>query len=103
MVRQIIKPDEKIDVRMTARDKQLLLEYTLGYAEYVERLEPIQGSTDLLGRYTLDDLEDIIGYIAAEASHTDDAKLKNELVALFDRLYKIQRSFDDGNWNDSAI
>lgn len=102
-MRQKIKPEEKIDVRLTARDKQLLLEHTLGDPEYAKRLELIPGSTDLIGQYTLDDLEDLIGYIAAEANHTEEAELQQELDALYDRLYKIQRSYDDGSWNDSAI
>jgi len=102
-VRRNIKPDEKIDVRMTARDKHLLLEHVLADPEYAERLEPIAGSTDLLGRYTLDDLEDILGYIAAEANHTEDAKLQTELDALYEHLFNIQRSYDDGSWNDSSF
>ena len=51
--------------------------------------------------YTLEDLEDLIGYIAAEANHTEDAKLRRRLDRLCEKLYKVQRSYDDGNWNDS--
>ena len=47
--------------------------------------------------YTLEDLEDILGYIAWEANHTNDRKLQRELDDFYDRLYRIQRSYDDGN------
>lgn len=103
MNRRRIQPDEKVTVRMTTRDRELLLEYTLGDPEYAERLRPDSNGKGLVGEYTLDDLEDIVGYVAAEANHTDDRKLGRELDALFGRLIRIQRAYDDGNRNDSAI
>ena len=103
MNRKKIEPDEKVTVRMTARDRELLLEHTLGDAEYAERLDSAPNGKGLVGLYTLDDLEDILGYVAAQANHTEDKKLRRELDALYDRLLRTQESFDDGNWNDSTI
>ena len=88
---------------MTPRERELLLEYTLGDPEYVERLRPSSSSEGFVGDYTLDDLEDILGHIAAEANHAEDKKLKRELDNLFRRLHRTQRSYDDGNWNDSTL
>jgi len=103
MNRRKIQADEKVTVRMTARDRTLLLDHTLGDPEYAGRLRPAPSGRGLVGDYSLDDLEDILGYIAAEANHTKDKKLRRELDALHDRLFRIQRDYDDGNWNDSAI
>ena len=103
MNRRKIRPDEKVPVRMTKRDRDLLLEHTFADPEYAERLRPAPSGKGLVAEYTLDDLEDILGYVAAEANHTDDKKLRRELDAFYDRLLRTQRSFDDGNWNDSAI
>ncbi len=103
MTRRAIQPDAKITVCVTARDHALMPEYTFGDPEYAERLQPASAGSGLVGEYTLDDLEDILGYVAAEANHTEDRKLRQELDALFNRLHRIQRSYDDGNWNDSAI
>jgi hypothetical protein len=103
MNRRKIQPDEKITVRITTRDRDLLLEHTLGDPEYAERLRPAPTGKGLVGEYTLDDLEDILGYVAAEANHTDNKKLRRELDAFYDRLLRTQRSFDDGNWHDSTI
>lgn len=64
---------------------------------------PASTGKGLVGEYTLDDLEDILGYVAAEANHTGDKKLRRDLDTLYDRLLRTQRSFDDGDWNDSAI
>ena len=101
--RMKIQPEQTITVRMSERDRALLLENTLGDPEYAERLRPAPASDGLVGDYTLDDLEDMLGYVAAEANHTEDKKLRRELDALYDRLFRSQRSYDDGNWNDSAI
>jgi len=52
----------------------------------------------LVVKLTLDDLEEIIGYIAAEANHTDDKKLQKELDHLYERLQSTMESYDDGMW-----
>lgn len=101
-MRKRIDPEDRIEVRMTPRDRELLLEHVVVDPEYVERLDQTAGSSTFIGRYTLDDLEDILGYIAAEANHMEDSKLQKELDALWDKLHRIQRSYDDGNWADSA-
>ena len=49
-------------------------------------------------KLTLDDLDEIIGYIAAEANHTDDKKLQKELDHLYERLKTTMESYDDGMW-----
>ena len=103
MKRRKIQPGTKITVRMTVRDRALLTEHTLGGPEYAKRLQPASSGSGLVGEYTLDDLEDMLGYIAAEANHTGDRKLRRALHALHDRLYRTQRRYDDGSWNDSAI
>lgn len=99
--RQRIAEGTPVAVRFTARDRGLLGELMLD-PEYLERLRPIAGSTDLVGDYTLDDLEDILGYVAAEANHTKNSRHRAQLDDLYDRLTDIQRSYDDGNWNDSG-
>jgi hypothetical protein len=103
MKRRKIRPDEPVTLRMTTRDRELLLEHTMADPEYAERPRPASTAKALVGEYALDDLEDILGYVAAEANHTGDKKLRRDLDALYDRLLRTQRSFDDGNWNDSAI
>ena len=35
---------------------------------------------------SMDEIEDVQGYVAAEANHTEDAKLEKELDRLFDKL-----------------
>jgi len=48
--------------------------------------------------YTLDDLDQLLGHIAAEANHCKSKKLQRELHELFDRLRDVMESYDDGGW-----
>jgi plasmid stabilization system protein ParE len=44
---------------------------------------------------TLDDLEELIGYVAAEANHAKDKKLQRELDRLFERMQTVLESYTD--------
>lgn len=47
--------------------------------------------------WSLDDIEDVQGFVAAEASHTNNKKLERELDKLFDKLQVYLDSNDDQN------
>ena len=102
MKRKRINPDERVEVIMSARDQKLLVDHTFADPEYAERLRLIPEKSQYVGDYTLDDLEDMLGYIAAEANHCEDRKLHKELYALYDRFSVLQQSYDDGEWQDNA-
>ena len=99
--RERISEDTRVPIRFTAAERGLLEDLVMD-PDYVERMWSLQGSSDLAGEYTLDDLEDMLGYISAEANHTPDPGIQAKLYRLHDRLFGIQRSFDDGTWNDSG-
>jgi hypothetical protein len=44
---------------------------------------------------SLDDIEEIQGYIAAEANHTKNKKLQKELGRIFDKLQVYLDIYDD--------
>lgn len=100
--RKRIREGQPIEVRMTVEERNLISGHLFD-PEYTDRLRPVSGLSDWVGEYTLDDLEDWLGYIAAEANHTADRKLQRRLDKLYDRLSAIQRSYDDGLWQDSGI
>jgi hypothetical protein len=94
-----IKPDEKVAVVFTARERQLIIEHTFAGPEVVEPLEqgrPRGGRYTL--RLTLDDLDDLLGYVAAEANHSRSKALQKELDTLYERLQAEMESYDDGQW-----
>jgi len=98
--RQQIGEGDVIPIKVTVLDCKLMEDLVLD-EEYLERLRPSTDSAGLVGDYTLDELEDMLGYIAAGANHSTDTRIRPQLMDLFNRLTRIQRSYDDGNWNDS--
>jgi len=92
--RKKIKRGEKIEISFSSQERELLIEHTFADSEYTERLRPVSGSATWVGEYTLEDLDDLLGYIAAEANHTENANLERKLQALYDRLCKIEDSYE---------
>jgi hypothetical protein len=100
---QGIAPGTRVEVRMSLADRDLIAEHSLGDTGYVDRLRPAPDGEELVGEYTLDDLEDLLGYLSFAANHAEDDALQETLDALCDRLAAVQRSYDDGLWQDSGI
>lgn len=94
-----IKRDQVVDIPFSLAERQLVLEHTFADPELTAALQiaEVKGKS-LVAKYTLDDLDELLGYIAAEANHSKDKKLERELHRLFSRLRKELESYDDGEW-----
>ena len=44
---------------------------------------------------TVDDLDDLSGYIAAEANHTEDTTLRRKLDRVFDKCQRLLETYTD--------
>lgn len=94
-----VKEDEPIDVPFTLRERALVMEHTFADPELTGALENArEHHGNLLAAFTLYDIEELCGYIAAEANHTKDVRLARELRKLFARLTDLMQRYDDGNW-----
>jgi hypothetical protein len=91
-----IKPDEKVPLELNERERQLILEHTFADDELTNRLRivPRKGERPVF-RFTLDDLDELGGFVAAEGNHTKDKKLRKELDRLFDRIQTTLDSYTD--------
>jgi hypothetical protein len=99
MKRIKIGEDESIDVPFTAHERALILDHTFADPELSDRLEKTgESHGKFVAQFTLYDIEELSGYVAAEAHHTKDARLKRELQRLFARLTRLMERYDDGNW-----
>ncbi len=89
-----IKPDEKVPLELNERERQLILEHTFANDELTNRLRivPRKGERPVF-RFTLDDLDELGGFVAAEGNHTKDKKLRKELERLFDRIQTTLDSY----------
>lgn len=96
MRRKRIKPGQLVDVRLTPRERDLILERTFIEDEMAGRL---RGATprgsNLVIRLTLDDIDDLAGHLAAEANHCREPRVRRVLDAVYDRLASIEHTFTD--------
>lgn len=92
-----IQPNEKVLLELNERERELILEHTLADEELTNRLRvvPRKGERPVF-RFTLDDLDELGGFVAAEANQTKDKKLRKELDHLFDRIQTTLDGYTDG-------
>ena len=84
-----IKPDEKIVLRLTRRQCDLIINETFSPSELTGRLRlGIVGKKPVY-RFTLGELDELMGYVAAEANHTPNRKLEKELLEIFGRMEEL--------------
>ena len=87
------------EVTFTLRERVLICEHTFAGPDLTGAIEAAESrGKNLIARCSLDDLDELLGHVAAEANHTNDRKLAKELYALFDRLKTEMESYDDGQW-----
>lgn len=86
--------DEPIDVWLTLAERELILDYTLADDYLVARLrvEKQTAHTKVVVKYTPDELNELLEFIAAAANHTEDRGLEHRLDNLYDRLEYIERA-----------
>ncbi len=88
-----IPAGSRVPVRLTLAERDLIREHTL-YDPSFATIAEVKVK-HVVVNMTLDALEDLLGYIAAEANHTDDRKLESKLDRVYDRLQKILEEHDD--------
>lgn len=91
-----VKPNERIPFALTQRERDLILERTLIGPDLEKRLRvaAVSGSRVVAG-LTLDDIDELAGYVAAEANHCDDPKIRRALDGVYDRLAKRETKYTD--------
>lgn len=85
----------KIEVKFTTQERDLIVDHTFTGPDLTQRLQiaEIKGK-HLIAKYSMYDLDELIGFIAAEANHTDDKKIEKKLDRLFYRLSSILEKFE---------
>lgn len=91
-----IKEGERVPVEVSVEQRRLVEEHTLVGPDLLQLLghsgENAPATSTML---SLDDLEELIGYIAFEANHTDDRRLRKRLDQLFAHFQDILDSYED--------
>jgi hypothetical protein len=91
--RKRIRPDEKVPLELNDHERELIVKHTFAGDELTNRLRiaPRPGGSPIYG-FNLDDLA---GYVAAEANHAKNKKLQRELQRLFSRIAAVLESYTD--------
>ncbi len=82
-------------VKLTIRDRELIRGETF-YDPNFAQLAVMDGKGITID-LSLDEIEDVQGYVAAEANHTKNARLEKELDRLFDKLQSYLDKYEDQN------
>jgi hypothetical protein len=94
--RKRIRPDEKVPLDLNDRERELILQHTFADDGLTRRLRIVPRAGESAAyRFTLGELDDLAGYVAAEANHAKDNKLKKRLAALFNRIQTVLESYTD--------
>src|SRR5947199_4134156 len=91
-----IEPDERVPIRLSDRDRDLILNRTFAGGDLERRIRV--ATADGLGvvvNLTLDDLDELLGFVAAEANHSKDPRMAKQLYKLHERLQHIEGSYTD--------
>src|SRR5262245_34631830 len=96
MRRKRIPPGQLVDVRLTAQERDLILERTFIDGEMAARLRgALSRGSKLVVQLTLDDVDDLAGHVAAEANHCSEPRARGVLDAVHGRLARIEDTFTD--------
>jgi hypothetical protein len=94
--RKQITPDEKVPLELSDRERDLILKHTFADDELTGRLRIVRRPGEpRVYRFTLDDLDELAGYVAAEANHAKDKKLEKQLHRLYARIAAVLEFYTD--------
>jgi hypothetical protein len=94
--KKVVAPDTRLPLTLTDRERQLILEESFAPEELTNRLRIVPpAGKPLIARFTLEDLDELSGYIASEANHAKNRKLQKEWEAVFDKIDDILSSHTD--------
>ena len=92
-MRKKIPYGTKLPVFFTGQECDLVREHTFYDPEFAPGIKSDAKKVQI--NMDLDDIEDLQGYVAAEANHTPDKKLQKKLDMLFQKLQKFLDTYDD--------
>jgi len=90
-----ISYETKLPVKFTMAERNLIREHTFYYPNF-GNLAALEGiGKQIRVDMSLEDIEELQGYVAAEANHTSDSKLQTKLDRIFEKLQKFLDTYDD--------
>lgn len=89
-----VRPDEKLPLKLTAAQRKLVLEdLTCLDREIAQVFQDTPSGQPV--KLTLDELDDLGGFVAAEANHCQNKSKARKLHAVFDKIQSLLDKFTD--------
>lgn len=96
--RKLIAPGTPLPLDLTDRERDLILKHSFAEEDLTHRLRVVPPPGQLaVVPYTLEELEDLAGYVAAEAYHARDRKRRKEWECIYEKIEAILESHAEGN------
>jgi len=90
MVKKKIAYGERVPVRISVAEGKLIKEHTYVGRDVHDHIDQATASgSRLVMMLSLDEVEDLDGFVAAASNHCDDSKLEARLDRVFDKLGSI--------------
>jgi hypothetical protein len=94
--RKEIAVGEKVSVELNDRERDLIMNHTFAGNDLTNRFRIVPGpGLPPSYRFTLDELDELAGYVAADANYAKVKKLEKELRGLYARVADILESYTD--------
>jgi hypothetical protein len=96
-----IRADEAVPLELNQRERDLIISHTFADESLTNRLRvvPQQGQRPVF-HFTLDDLDELVGCVAAEANHAKNKVLQEQLDQLCDRIEAVLSRYADADEDD---
>lgn len=93
-----VKEDETVPLELNERERDLIITHTFADESVTNRLQVIpQPGQRPLFHFTLDDLDELAGSVAAEANHAKNKVLRDRLDELFQRIEAVLSKYTDAD------
>ena len=94
--RKQIAVGEKVPLELNDRERDLIMNHTFAGNDLTDSFRVVPGPGPPPSyRFTLDELDELAGYVAAEANHAKVKKLEKELRRLYARISAVPESYTD--------
>ena len=85
---------ERIKIKLTIEERDLIISHTFADDFLTQRLRDAEtNEKQIKVTFTLEELDDLAGFIAAEANHSEDKKLVKKLDDLYDKISEIEDKY----------
>jgi hypothetical protein len=91
-----VAPGTALPLELTDPQRELILENSFAPDELTARLRLVpQRGKPAVARYTLGELDELAGHVAAEANHAKNRKVAKQWDGIFDKMTAILESYTD--------